>query len=141
VYVLDTDHISEFYVWETEAGVRLKARIQESSEPCVTSIITVEETMRGWMAQIRRVRVPTRLVEPYRHLGELFAVFADWTILPWDERAVEEFEELRNLRIRVASMDLMIAAITLAHDATLLTRNTRDFEKVPDLRFEDWLAE
>jgi tRNA(fMet)-specific endonuclease VapC len=36
-------------------------------------------------------------------------------------------------------MDLKIAAICLAHDATLLSRNLRDFEKVPDLRTENWL--
>lgn len=32
---------------------------------------------------------------------------------------------------------MKIAAIALAHDTTLLTRNTRDFARVPDLKFED----
>jgi tRNA(fMet)-specific endonuclease VapC len=36
-------------------------------------------------------------------------------------------------------MDLKIASIALAHDATLLTRNTRDFAQVPGLRIENWL--
>jgi len=36
-------------------------------------------------------------------------------------------------------MDLRIANITLAHDATLLTRNSMDFTQVPGLRFENWL--
>ncbi len=36
-------------------------------------------------------------------------------------------------------MDLKIAAITLAHDALLLTRNIADFERVPGLRAENWL--
>ena len=35
-------------------------------------------------------------------------------------------------------MDLKIAAIALAHNATLLTRNLADFHNVPDLRVEDW---
>jgi tRNA(fMet)-specific endonuclease VapC len=35
-------------------------------------------------------------------------------------------------------MDLKIASIALANDATLLTRNTKDFEKVHALRIEDW---
>ncbi len=34
---------------------------------------------------------------------------------------------------------LRIASITLAHDATLLTRNSVDFAQVPGLRFENWL--
>lgn len=37
-------------------------------------------------------------------------------------------------------MDLKIASIALANDATVLTRNARDFGKVPNLRIEDWLA-
>jgi tRNA(fMet)-specific endonuclease VapC len=35
-------------------------------------------------------------------------------------------------------MDLKIAAIALANDATLLSRNLSDFARVPGLRVEDW---
>jgi len=35
-------------------------------------------------------------------------------------------------------MDLRIAAIAIANDLTLLTRNAIDFERVPNLHFEDW---
>jgi tRNA(fMet)-specific endonuclease VapC len=37
-------------------------------------------------------------------------------------------------------MDLKIAAIVLANSAVLLSRNLRDFHKVPGLRAEDWTA-
>jgi tRNA(fMet)-specific endonuclease VapC len=36
-------------------------------------------------------------------------------------------------------MDLRIACIVIEFDAILLTRNIKDFEKVPGLRFENWL--
>jgi tRNA(fMet)-specific endonuclease VapC len=35
---------------------------------------------------------------------------------------------------------LKIASIALANDALLLTANRRDFEKVPGLQLENWLA-
>ena len=38
------------------------------------------------------------------------------------------------------TMDLKIAAITIANDATLLTRNVVDFQRIPNLRIEDWTA-
>ena len=36
-------------------------------------------------------------------------------------------------------MDLRIACIALEYDATILTRNTADFAKIPGVRFENWL--
>jgi tRNA(fMet)-specific endonuclease VapC len=59
-------------------------------------------------------------------------------LLPFDNRAAAEFDRLRQSRIRIGTMDLKIAAIALANDATLLTRNLSDFRKVPGLRAEDW---
>jgi predicted nucleic acid-binding protein len=56
----------------------------------------------------------------------------------FDERAATEFQRLRRSRLRIGTMDLKIAAIVLAHDATLLSRNLSDFRKVPGLKVEDW---
>ena len=65
--------------------------------------------------------------------------FASWIILPFDAEAVDLVLKFRSQGIRIGTLDLKIAAITIAHDATLLTRNTVDFAKVPGLRFENWL--
>lgn len=40
----------------------------------------------------------------------------------------------------IGSMDYLIASIALAHDLVLVTRNTREFARVPGLRMEDWEA-
>ena len=64
---------------------------------------------------------------------------AKLSILPFDESAARVFENLRHQRLRSGTMDLKIAAICLAHDGLLLTRNLSDFEKVPGLRVENWL--
>jgi tRNA(fMet)-specific endonuclease VapC len=48
--------------------------------------------------------------------------------------------ELRRQGIGVAALDVLIAAIALLFDLTLVTHNTKDFQKIPGLRLEDWLA-
>ena len=48
------------------------------------------------------------------------------------------FAELSKLRLHVGAMDLKIAAITLSQNGLLLSRNLKDFSRVPGLRVEDW---
>ncbi len=43
--------------------------------------------------------------------------------------------------VSYASIDLLIAATALVHDLTLVTHNTKDFARIPDLRIEDWIAD
>jgi tRNA(fMet)-specific endonuclease VapC len=41
--------------------------------------------------------------------------------------------------VRIGTSDLKTAAITLANNGLLITANKRDFEQVPELRFENWM--
>lgn len=56
--VLDTDHVVEYQKGTSVQSRRLKERLVGSEETFGTTIITVEEVMRGWMAAIRRVHDP-----------------------------------------------------------------------------------
>lgn len=69
---------------------------------------------------------------------ELLDRYLKITVLEFDNAAAAEFERLQRLRLRVGTMDLKIAAIALAHQATVLTRNRKDFDQMPNLRVEDW---
>ena len=100
--------------------------------------MNVEEQMRGWLAAIAKERLPHRLVGAYRSLGELFDFFRGFTIAPFSEEAARVFAGLGSISIKVS--DRRIAAVALAHDALLLTANRRDFEKIPGLKFENWMA-
>lgn len=100
-------------------------------------VVTVEEQMRGWMAAIAKERQPIRQVGPYRELAALFDFFANYNIIPFTETAVAIFETFG--RIHIGAMDKKIAAIALANNALLLTANRRDFEQIPNLRFENWM--
>ncbi len=64
--------------------------------------------------------------------------FAALQILDYDQRASEIYASLKQQKIRIGTMDLRIASVTLANDMTLLTRNTVDFARVPGLKIEDW---
>ncbi|HZY88013.1 MAG TPA: type II toxin-antitoxin system VapC family toxin [Gemmataceae bacterium] len=62
--------------------------------------------------------------------------------LPFDDRAAEEYGKVRAhlaaLGTPIGPNDLMIAAIALASRMTLVTHNTAEFSRVPDLTLEDW---
>ena len=65
--------------------------------------------------------------------------------LPFDDQAAEAYGRIRaDLERRGATIganDLMIAATALANHATLVTHNTAEFSRVPDLAVEDWETE
>jgi len=65
-------------------------------------------------------------------------LFNEIPVLDYTDAAAEQFEELRRLRPRIGAMDLKIAAIALSQDGLLLSANLKDFQRVPNLRVEDW---
>jgi tRNA(fMet)-specific endonuclease VapC len=99
----------------------------------------VEEQMRAWLAQVRRIRDVEHQVYPYDRLIHLIAILGEWEISRWSVPASEHFNTLRSARIRIGTQDLKIASIALAFDATLLSANLRDFGQVPELQIENWL--
>jgi tRNA(fMet)-specific endonuclease VapC len=101
--------------------------------------VSVEEVLRGWLAVIHRLRAVYRQIPAYVRLGRLFSVLSDWVIVPFDERAADQFTTLRRQRIRIGTMDLKIASIALVNNALLVTANLRDYSRVPHLRYENWL--
>jgi tRNA(fMet)-specific endonuclease VapC len=104
-----------------------------------TTVITVEEQLRGWLAAIHRARKVHGQILYYTRLVGTVRYYNRWQILPFDEPAADRFEQLRKERIRIGTMDLKIAAIALEAGALLLSANLRDFEQVPGLRVENWL--
>jgi tRNA(fMet)-specific endonuclease VapC len=101
--------------------------------------ITLEEELRGVLARTNRTLDPDERILAYQKLIERVNFFARWVVLSLDAESTAAFSCFRSEGIRIATMDLRIACIALAHDATLLTRNTVDFAQVPGLRFENWL--
>lgn len=139
--LLDTDHTTFLKYPDSDRGRRLLARLSAVSETEVigVAIVTIEERMRGWLAVIARAKSVVRQVAGYRELGLLFEFYQEFEIVPFDDAAAIRFDELRKAKLRIGTTDLKIASTAIVHSAILLTANRTDFEKVPGLRFENWL--
>jgi tRNA(fMet)-specific endonuclease VapC len=81
---------------------------------------------------------------PDRILMSIDELRKDAGLVDFDETCAEEFGTLRGRLKRLGTqrnaVDLMIAAVALAPDLTLVTHNTQHFQNLPSLRLEDWLA-
>ena len=137
VYLLDTDHMSILQRGGT-AALPLTLRLSILADRQIaTSIVSYEEQCKGWLAKTARAR-DDALLRAYVQLGQHLEIYAGINVLPYDVRAHTIFQSLRGQRVRTGTQDLKIAAIALANDATILTRNTTDFSRVTNLKFEDW---
>lgn len=136
--VLDTDTLTFFF----RNHPRVVERMQTATEEVAITIASRIETLQGRFDSLMKAadgialqRGQQRLDEAERHLAKIPK------ILPIDAAAAAEFDRLLGYKKlkKIGRGDLLIAAITLAHRATLVTRNVKDFRQVPGLRVENWI--
>jgi tRNA(fMet)-specific endonuclease VapC len=113
--------------------------LEAERSPIWTTVVTLDEQLRGWLQYIKRAQ-SHQLVRAYQRLEGLIQDFTTRPILSFDAIALQEYERLLEQRIRIPTKDLRIASITLANHELLITKNLRDFRKVPNLEVEDWTS-
>lgn len=63
-------------------------------------------------------------------------------ILPYDERVIWHYAKLRNQLQStgkvIGSLDMLIAAHAISLNATLVTNNIKEFERIEDLLIDNW---
>ena len=134
-FLLDTDHVS----LHERGHPSLRARFEAlSPHQIAVSVITVEEALRGRLAVLARRSEGEARQRAYAKLMETVSFFASIQVVLFDARCEQQFQALRSQGVRVGAQNLRIAATALAHGFTLVTRNRRDFERVPGLLIEDW---
>jgi len=100
--------------------------------------MTVEEQLSGWYSELRRAKKAPMLASIYQRMAQTIRFYAVLPILSFTEPAIARYEDLKRLKIRIGKTDLRISAIALEHDAVVVTRNAKDFKKVPGVQIEDW---
>ncbi len=77
-----------------------------------------------------------------RNRISLMVLLSEIQIMPFDDLAAQIYgvlkTELQKKGTPIGPMDTLIAAHAKSLDLILVTNNTREFERVADLRLEDW---
>jgi tRNA(fMet)-specific endonuclease VapC len=134
-FLLDTDHIS----LHERGHLPLRARLEALSPGLIAvSVVTVEEALRGRLAILARQSAGEARQRAYAKLMETVRFFGSIQGVLFDAACEQQFQSLRSQRVRLGTQDLRIAATALAHGFTLVTRNQRDFARVPGLPIDDW---
>jgi len=135
-YLLDTDSIT--LIQYGHAAIIHRLGLSLDAEVAI-SALSIQEQMRGWLARLSRLSKTSELADWYSFLVQrMFPVWRRYVLLPVAEQAILRFEQLKALRANVGLMDLRIAAVALEYGMILVTRNLRDFGRVPSLVCEDW---
>lgn len=134
-FLFDTDHLTLY----SHRHPQLMPRMAVQPPDAVgVSAVAAEESMRGRLAALSQARTGFMRILQYRHLLESLDLLSQYLLVPYDQVSENHFQQLRSLRLKVGTQDLKIAAVALANNVVLLTRNRRDFGRVPGLRIDDW---
>ena len=135
IYLLDTDHV-RFFSQGTKEGANIQSRILKlAPDDYGTTIISYEEQC----SEINDAKTSQERIFAYERLKRTLDLFSRIAVVAYDAEADAQFVALKAvLRNKVGTKDLRIAAIALANNVMVLTRNTRDFGRVPGLLFADW---
>jgi tRNA(fMet)-specific endonuclease VapC len=130
MYLLDTD-TSIFLL--NQKNPEIEARLRSlSGEELAISTITIAELYYGAAHSKKREENEKRV--------QIFC--SSLTSYPFDEQAAKLFGDTKQLLMSrgkmIGIMDLLIASIALAQKAILVTHNTAEFRRIPDLLVEDW---
>lgn len=137
LYVFDTDTLT---LYERMHPAVVRNVFYHLADDIRVTSVTVEEQLGGWFAALRTARTPQQVEAAHTRLAGALRLLGAWDVLPLTATAVELFQHLQRSRLNVGGNDLRIAAIALEAGATVVTRNRRDFGRVPGLPCEDWSA-
>jgi len=132
-YLLDTD----MCIYLLNGNEQVKARLaREGIDSIAVAIITVAELYFGAYNSTQKEKNLTRVRGFFSPPGP--------TVLSIDDAAAECFgkfkAELRQAGQPVGDLDLFIASVASTLGLTVVTNNTKHFERLPGISMDNWLA-
>jgi tRNA(fMet)-specific endonuclease VapC len=125
-YLLDTDWIVDVLNGQDRA---IQMVLELAPSGLAISIITYGELYEG----------AAFAHDPAPALAGLRSFLKGKAILPLTQAVMERFAHIRgslprSIRQQIGDLDILIAATCLEHNLTLLTRNLKDFQQIPNLK-------
>ncbi len=128
-YLIDTD------IWiglaRGDADLIKQVHTLDASKVVTCSVVKAELLFGARKSQ--------RVDENLEGVADLLEPFGS---LPFDDRAADHYGVIRTILemagTPIGANDMLIAAVALANDCTVVTRNSREFERVPGLRVMNW---
>lgn len=130
-FMLDTNIV--IYVVKRKPQAVREVFKRHQGQMCI-STVTLGELIYG----------AERSAQPERNLADIEGLAARLEVRPFDAEAAMHFGQLRaelySLGSPIGPYDMMIAGHARALGLTLVTNNLKEFERVPGLRFENWVG-
>jgi tRNA(fMet)-specific endonuclease VapC len=136
--LLDADTLTHLHAGHE----RVIERLRHCDDPDIgITIVTKAEILRARYDSLLKaadaeqlLRAQARLLRSEQLLGQLAVVTIDVS-------AAQEFGRLRKRAQlnKIGLVDLLIASMALANQATIVTRNVRHFRRIPNLEVENWV--
>lgn len=124
-YLVDSDWLIDAFGGIASAVQTLS--LLRDDTPAV-SIVSFGELFDGGVA----------MPNPEQRIAQLSEFLDEFELLGLDPATMKIFAQVRNqLRLKgqiIPDLDILIASTALQYDLTLLTRNTRHFARIPNLR-------
>ena len=129
MYLLDTNTLIYFFKQQGHVAAHLR---QAQASQIALPAVAIFELEYGLL----------RSTKPDAQQKGMNAVCAAYRLVPLDAKSAKSAAWIRHtLEVAgtpIGPADQLIAGIALANDLTLVTRNTREFARIPGLRLENW---
>jgi len=130
-YLLDTDIC---IIAMSDRQPRLNQRIARAGDSVCTSAIVVAELFYG-------IEKSERRRSNMQQLEELLALLP---VIEFDDEAAHAYGSIRahleHNGTPIGNNDILIGGHARSRGMTLITNNRREFDRIPDLKVENWAA-